>query len=281
MKHCDTQFKTLAKRKPAMARAVDNLFKDCNTSAQPHGNIPGKIAQSMSDSCNRYKDHEIDHLEGLVKQHRAIARPTEYNHVPAPHTHTLLRVQALSTFFIYHFHNGAGGPGLLSTTASILDLNVPHGYKKLLKELDEGTTVKGTKTYHAFELNGTTGKPDNPTWWTFCEKKYSRPNHGETYMKELALSGNEIKKARDDEFAVEISINPKDFNETLFKPTALDAFDPDTGFEPELTGKPYGYTAPCDRGLKSWPELVSKSRAYINIIKNNSAEIMVRKIPFS
>jgi len=128
------------------------------------------------------------------------------------------------------------------------------------------------------ELQGTTGRPEEPTWWTFYEKTCDAPGTGESYMHELALSESEIKTAEQDNTVVELSIDAEILGEPLYKPTALDSFIPDTKFEPELTGKTCGYTVPQNPGLQSRPELVSSSVSYRRL--NMNTILTVKKIPY-
>lgn len=266
------QLTVLKSKEPDMAKAVENIKKDCQSPIQPNGNIRKPVVELICSCCNKYREDEISHISEVIRNHRSIDKPDLY--IPVSHLPdvTVIRVLSLETFI--HKHR----------LASFRDRNpFGKGYdsqslrkfmkKDLLKKFEKGSIQLDSSV-----LQGSTSKEGEPSWWTFVESHLKPPESGEIYMKELALSGEELKKAELDNTTVEISIKSSSLQLDMYKPTALDAFSPGSLFEPELTGKPHGYTSPTESGLQARPEIISKSKPYGEFLK--VSPISLNKYPY-
>jgi hypothetical protein len=272
MKKCFKQLNGLAEMEPSMTKAVENIKKDCRSADQPNGNIPVAISKAMSGICSKYPENQTGHLEETVKNHQSINKPKFYTPVSPPQDEPLRRAISLSSFIAFHILESHRGKTLIGKS-SAKHSSFPYLKKALLDEFEDNRVE-----LEFDRLQGTTGKQGEATWWTFYEKGGDMPKIGEKYMQELALGEDEMKKAEKDKIVVELAINAETLGKELFKPTALDSFIPETKFEPELTGRPYGYTAPEESGLQSRPELVSASVRYSDMNKNMI--LTLKKIPY-
>ncbi len=101
-----------------------------------------------------------------------------------------------------------------------------------------------------------------PCWWTWHIAGLTAPADGATYLAELAVGDGERGRADTDGCVVEVWVPPAELGEPLYKPSALDAFEPDSGFAPDLSDAAHGWTRPLATGLQPRPELVSRAVAY-------------------
>jgi hypothetical protein len=266
------QLTALTEEEPTMKKAVDNIFKDCQTEDQIHGNIKTPVVEAIAKICRGHREDETAHLDGTIRGHQAINKPGFYQPVPAPEDESLRRVTSLSSFVTYHMLESFRGKNRLGMGFDA------HGtiekFKRDLLDRFEHDQVE----LEMDELQGSCGPPARPTWWTFYEENRHVPGSGEAYMQELALSEQEMNRAEVDNTTLELAIEPGALGQDLFKPTALDAFGPETRFEPELTGKPYGYTSPPKAGLQARPELVSPPVGYRELATDTI--LIIRRLPY-
>lgn len=267
------QLTALVSRESAMKRAGENIKKDIQSQNQPLGNINPQVVAAIEKICSSKAENETGHVRDVVKNHQAVNMPGLYEPAPPPGKEPLRRALSLFSFVKYHILDGTQGNTYLGKSYSKQDL-LPYYKDYLLDKFKQ----ENPYLIDPDELQGSCGKPGDPCWWTFYEKHNSIPDSGETYMQELALSDMEMKNAEMDNTAVEISIAAEKLGLDLFKPTALDSFRPETRFEPELTGKKYGATAPLKQGLQSRPEIVSKSQAYRDF--ENRDKLPLTKFPY-
>lgn len=263
------QLKALVEKEPLMKKAVENVQNDCRSDDQPNGNIKPPVIESICNNCKEHAEEETGHLGETVRHHRSIERPDFYQPVSTPANEPLRRVTSLQFFVLYHMLESFRGKNLLGRSSD------KHGsVPKLKKHLIDRFEDAGDEIdLDLDELEGSIGKHNEPTWWTFDEKGVDIAESGEIYMKELALGEGNLKEAEKDNTAIELSIDGEALGQDIFKPTALDAFIPETNFEPELTGKSYGYTAPGELGLQSRPEVVSASVPYRELRKNSTVTL--------
>ena len=64
---------------------------------------------------------------------------------------------------------------------------------------------------------------------------------------------DELEKAEQSRGIIEIELEADKLNKNIYKPSSIDAFEANTKFEPELTGKPYGLTSPDKKNLQAFP----------------------------
>lgn len=261
------QLSALVNQEPDMKKAAENIKKDCRSKDQPNGNIKEPVLESICEICGAHNDDENDHLEEVVKNHRSIHKPGFYEPVSPPANELLRRVTSLHSFILYHILESFRGSNLAGIGYD------KHSYVSMKKKQLKERLENGDDLLKPDELEGSTGKHGDPTWWTFYEAGLDSPGNGEMYMKELALSDHELEKAAIDNAVVESSIDSDSLANPLFKPTALDAFSPGTQFEPELSGKAYGYTSPPEPGLQSRPEIVSTSIPYRDLNKDTIVKL--------
>lgn len=267
------QLTVFSEQEPGMMKAADNIKKDCQSNKQPHGNIKNHVLDLICTVCHAHEKDHHSHIREVVRNHRSNDIPERYTPVSLPRAESLRRAVSLETFVQYHRLESFRGTNIhgkgFDSRSSVKLMK-----KQILTQLESGDVQIETSI-----LQGSTGKPGEPTWWTFYEGDLDLPESGESYMKELALSRSEMNKAESDNTVLEIEIEPRALGKKLFKPTALDAFYPDTLFEPELTGEIYGFTAPPEPGIRQRPELVSESINYRSFEPNSVVNI--KRIPYN
>lgn len=266
------QLTVLVEKDSSMTNAVENIKKDWQSKDQPHGNIKPPVTVSISRKCDSYPEDETGHLEETITAHQSINIPGFYQTVSTPGGEPLRRAVSLSVFLHHHINESFRGRNLLGKSYD-RRTSIPK-FKRHLLERFKNDQVE----LELDELSGSTGPPGKPTWWTFYDKYCDAPGSGEAYMKELALDDKQLESAEIDNVVMEVIIYPEMLGQDLFKPTALDAFEPETKFEPELTGKAYGYTSPREPALQSRPEVVSASIPYRDLRKNTP--VTVKKYPY-
>ena len=137
----------------------------------------------------------------------------------------------------------------------------------------------GSHRLDGSDLRGWTGRVGGPCWWNLEESERPPPSGGRAYVAELALGESQRDQAEVDGAVVEVTIDRDAVSDQYFKPTALEGFAPDTPFRPELKGAEYGRTVPEDRQLRGWPEAVSESAEYVDILDEDD-EIGVRVLTY-
>jgi hypothetical protein len=238
---------------PVYSQAVTNVRADIRSVASPHGNLRGELVASLDARCGAGAS-----LHDVVPEHRAIARP-DLHSVATPPT-LVRRAMARSDFVVYHIL--AGGAADLSER----DVWIEH-------------LTPGDHTLTGADLAGRTGASGRPCWWTFDEPERALPTRGGSYAQELALAAGTFAKILADGALVELSVPSAAAAPAYFKPTSLEGFAPDTPFRPELSGAPHGRTAPADPQLTGWPEIVSASVAYSDILEED-AEVTLRVLEY-
>jgi len=267
------QIERLADKKPNMKQAVRNVKKDCQDNGNPHGNIKETVTESICKGCAGYSRDETAHLLDILNIHQSINSPELYTPAPSPHDNEPLRhVRSLTSFVAYHMIGRIPG--------EYDDLSDRKHYNEYIRERFDrnGNEIE----LEIEELNGTIGSSENNlAWWTFYrdgkDGAKGLPTNCETYMMELALGEHELNQIKEDKIGVEVSVNVKDLKHKLYKPTALDSFEPDTRFRPELSGLPYGLTCPQEDGLNPRPELVSRRVRYPEDI--DADNVRIKKLP--
>jgi hypothetical protein len=259
MQTCRKQLQALAQREPNMTQAVRNVIADCRTEQlNPHGNIGPEAQQPLEADCAAHAQDATGHLRGCVTRHGVLDDPALHTLAPTPAV-PLRRALSLTSFLAYHVQGEAGmGYDAQATVAALA--KDPD-----LAPLSEG----GTVALPIDALRGTTGREAAPTWWTLQEDGDAGPVDGERYLRELALGDTECRTAAADGVVVEVIVPPAHLpGRPLYKPCALDAFDPDTRFRPDCSAAPYGRTHPQDgpsEDLAGRPELVGRSLAYADM----------------
>jgi len=254
--HLFNQLNTLGGKNPPLTGAVENIKKDWQSAFQPHGNIRPPVSDSLCESCKPYAANATDHLEKAVKEHQSIHKPKDFTDISSAIAGPLRRAVTLSDFLHYHINESFRGKNLFGQSFD------RHGSIPILKREYLARLANGQAVLEIDELNGSTGPADKPNWWTFFIDTDDIPVSGETYMKELALDVRQIEEAERDKLVLEVLIPTEILNRPLFKPTALDAFVPETKFAPELTGYIYGNTKPDEPALQSRPETVGEPVTY-------------------
>lgn len=99
-------------------------------------------------------------------------------------------------------------------------------------------------------------------------------------MSQLALGSVEIEMAHKTGKAVVVEVPVEAFNESFYKPCAVDAFIENTPFRPDFSDDPHGWTFPTRPGLAPLPEVISKSVLYLELDSGN-ARVTLTLLPFS
>jgi len=249
MDNCLKRLRAFAINEPAYRQAVENVFQDIRSAGNPNGNIEPKRAEILADMC--HSDPSLP-LPDAIAKCQTIERPDLAEPIQRPDA-PLRRVMSLTCFITYH---------LLHTPGRRADINSDAEELKESLKMDIVARNK-PEEYDIENFLGGTGKRNTPTWWTFREDD-DRPTKGdcEQYLRELALHEMTIKEAMNDSMAIEVIVPGEIIPEPLYKPCALDSFQEETRFRPDLSNAPFGRTAPVDPGLVGYPELISKSFPY-------------------
>jgi len=267
------QLTALEHEEPAMKRAVKNVIMDIQSDQQPKGNIKTHIVEAIENICSKHPGKKTGHLRKTITNHQSIKNAEFYDPVPPPKGKPLQRVVSFFNFVKYHILDGSRGKTLIGRSYSKQDALL-FLKKDILSRFEKRKSIK----IELDELQGSTGKEDEPTWWTFYEKDSVIPGTGKTYMQELALTDEEMQEAEMDNTTIQLTVTAEELGRDLFKPTALDSFFPETKFEPELTGNVYGYTSPQESGLRPRPEIVSASAAYRDL--KNTKSLKLKRFPY-
>ena len=227
--------------------AVRNVKEDSCLSGNSNGNITIEVLESI---CKKRKS-STEKLEDTLRAHQSFKIPHKYSSYDKNNVKRLKRVLSLNDFVRFHINDDSVDKFTFFYNPASLS-----SYKKDILEQENSFSMDQE------DLIGTTGCMDSQTWWTFNLDDYPPPTTASTYVNELALEENYQEEIKNDGLAIEITIPSKALNKPLFKPNALDGFNENTRFRPELTGLPYGMTCPVDDSFRGRPELVSESERY-------------------
>nr|VFK53263.1 MAG: hypothetical protein BECKTUN1418F_GA0071002_101814 [Candidatus Kentron sp. TUN]VFK54066.1 MAG: hypothetical protein BECKTUN1418E_GA0071001_102014 [Candidatus Kentron sp. TUN] len=238
-----------AENEPAYRQAVENLFQDIRSEGNPNGNIGPERTKALAGICNA--DSPLP-LPDAIAECQTIRRPDLAEPVPRPDA-PLRRVMSLTCFVTYHLLHVLGGRADINNDA-----------EELIESLKMAIVARNEpEEYDIEDFLGSTGQRDTPTWWTFREDA-DQPTmgNGERYLRELALSEATIEEAMNDGMAIEAIVPGEIIPKSLYKPCALDSFQEETRFRPDLGDVPFGRTVPADSDLVGHPELISQSFSY-------------------
>ena len=245
----------LKERYPEMSGAVDNIIIDNSSPDNPFG-ISSQLGECLDQEI---KDGQP--LEQTIRDHTTIRRPDLHTEADVGAEH-IKRVMSKQTFTRWHLGQGERTSDF--TSASDMAWTPLQDIIEPGEEDHEGNIV-GKQRYEPVQLKGTTGRKDAPVWWSWSEDDKIYPRKGKQYTEELALSDNEILNAELDGIVVEVSLSTGKHPATLYRPTGLDSFSPDTRFYPNLNPREcFGRTRPIPpaRLTNSHPEAVSAALEY-------------------
>nr|VFK78251.1 MAG: hypothetical protein BECKSD772D_GA0070982_101019 [Candidatus Kentron sp. SD] len=274
MDNCLKRLRAFAEDNPAYQHAIRNIRRDLRAGDNPHGNIGPARARALADAC---ADTTLP-LPDVIAEYQTIKRPDLAEPIPRPDA-PLRRVMSLTCFVTYHYSKQRYVREASSDTESSLDKFV----NKLKRDLEPLLEQNKSKEYKLNDFHGSTGKPEQPTWWSFREDgNRTTTNNGKRYLRELALSELEIKKAMKDGMAIEVIVPEEIIRKPLYKPCALDSFKEETLFRPDLSDASFGRTVPFNPNLVGHPELISESFPYKEMgaggIKEEDIRLTVRPI---
>jgi hypothetical protein len=259
----------LVNQDPNMAQAADNIRNDLRSEQHPYG-----LSEELQSRLNASIEDGAD-LRETVNSHRSIDTPELHVEAEIP-TDGMRRVMSLSSFYQYHFMPPKSESSF-DTAGDSPDLLIDF-VNRYFPELRDAHADQSETAVDSEEFGGTTGRPRNPTWWTWLEGDDAPPDNGETYMLELNLSEREHELARESGIVVEITVEQRDLESALktrgaggipfFRSTGLDSFSEDTPFRPNLKAEPFGRTCPRPPATKERPEVVSESTSYENLDEN-------------
>ncbi|MCP4698253.1 MAG: hypothetical protein GY862_15575 [Gammaproteobacteria bacterium] len=246
-----------------MAQAVKNIKTDCYSPSNPNGNITQAVMDSMEGECGK---NPLPSIEDTVNEHQTLKKPALYTKMNGKlPVKELKRVMSLTSFVTYHINNSSAAPFAKLANAPTLLKDYKAEFKKT-----------PAQKFPIDELEGSTGRLDAPSWWTFQESGVPPlSNDPETYAQEMALGKRERERIKKDGMAVEITLTATELGESLYKPSALDGFEENTLFRPETSGLDYGRTHPVHAKLQSRPEIISPSKQYHAM---NAANVSARGI---
>lgn len=256
MEHLLRALAALERDDPAYAQAIANVRADIRSDASPHGNLGPHAVTALDAACELGRG-----ATEAISEHQAIVRPDL--HQPAMPPIRVRRALARSDFVVYQ----------------VIGQDDDSAEKMQDRHVWEAALTNGVHRFGVTTLRGWTGRREGSCWWSFDEAGRPTPDEAHAYVAELALSARTASNIADEHVVVEVSLPAAVASARYFKPSALEGFGPDTRFRPELSGAAYGRTVPDDGSLRGWPEVVSASAAYSDILGEND-EVEVRVLPY-
>ena len=235
-------------------RAARNCQRDLRSESNPHGNIPTEVTTELEQQLDEaISAPDSNQWQQWAKQHNCLGLAKHYWAV-APYCQRLVKVMS------YQYlkrraskPESANRPQALPSYSAQRQQSVElSAYKPAADENYREQECRGIK------LEGSSGNPADASWWSFAtaEQKLDY-QYANDYMQALALSPRQIDQARLDGFALLLSIGRADLQQSLYKPSALNAFIADTLFCPDLSARNYGLTAPTNKAYPPVAEVVS------------------------
>ncbi|NJL27674.1 MAG: hypothetical protein HC897_07125 [Thermoanaerobaculia bacterium] len=254
MKKLLQELESLRQGRTDLGQAIANVRADIQSPENPHGNLTPPLVLALEQACSMRQT-----AQEAIADHRSDARPALHRQC-AP-TERVSRAMARSDFISYH---------VLGRLPSAL-ANESYWATHL--------AAVGTQQLEGPHFRGRTGCEGQPCWWRLEETGRRPPEDGRAHATALALSEDTHRRAEKDGALVEVTLASDLAADVFFKPTSLEGFGANTLFRPELTGSSHGRTVPTDPALTGWPEAVSRSAAYEEILGEDT-EVTVRVLPY-
>ena len=244
----------LVSTNPEYRQADWNCRQDMRGESNPHGNIPEAVTVELEKQiAGAAGAPNVDQWQDWAKQHNCLGLPGHYLPVK-PKCKRLIKVMSYR-----HLKRRANKAESASRPQALPSYSVQRqqaaelpSYKPMSDEEYREQKFKGK------ELEGSSGNPADASWWGFATAEQKLAYHcANDYMQAVALSPRQIDQARLDGFALLVSIDRADLQQKLYKPSALNAFVPDTLFRPDISAKNYGLSAPEDKAYPPVAEVVS------------------------
>lgn len=236
------------------AAAVQNVYRDWRTDANPHGNICPNCQRSLDECCAAAPSSKDDVIR-IVDEHRSFETAACRTFIDKKEW-AIARVIPAPTFLTWHIKEaGKAGGGNLDTLKNLKGMTAPSGVPKAV-------------------LRGTTGQPNSVNWWTLPDVVPPAAT-GEDYAEELALFPDVVEAGRRHGF-VEVRLVATDVPEQFYKPSALDGFCRDTPFRPDVTDCWHGWTDASDKDRRR-PEIVCRAFGYRAL--RNGAKVTITALP--
>ena len=244
----------LASTNPPYQQVALNCQRDLRRASNPHGNIPKAVTARLEQKLDQATDApDSKQWQQWAQQHNCLGL-SEHYHPVDPDCQRLVKVVSYR-----HLKRQASKAKSASRPQALPSSSIQRQQAAELSAYKPAADeVYREQEHRGRELEGSSGNPTDASWWSFAtaEQKLEY-QYADEYMQALALSPRQIDQARLDGFALLLSIDRADLQQSLYKPSALNAFAADTLFRPDVSASNYGLTAPVKKTYPPVAEVIS------------------------